>query len=603
MAGLGFATAPQTSMQQSLTPTAPTLDPLGATLSAQPTVAPTTAPLIDAASNPLGAIGAVLQNFARGMKGQPLFTDELRQQRAEQQQIEMQRLGVGVEAMTKGMELLKNTPVQARAQTAHQYGQLFEHILPGFTDTLTKAAEQPEATEAQMRALGEHGEKLIAIAGSIDGALELAQKPDFMKYLDQNADKSNMDEIQKVFGRIQDLMGRSGAGKQILANLAADGFTVGDLQELVKNPELAGALGLEQRHINTLARSPEAQEALRPFGFTPSADLALAAKKKIEEKPLDRIAAEEAAKQSAAEAAKMINYVGKDGTIRREPQGKRNEMAALGFEPLVTGRTPDDTSEAEKRRLRAEGDRAGADEAPVNAYVAGVLGMDPKALPTVKEFRESGGNPELGDTTIKGLQEQEAAVKGAQDVIFRIQDAVEKTPDINAAAGKVAPFIQSQRANLRSLGKLVGANWVDDVDAEISKVAPTLDKYGIEGSTLRSLVLDLSYVAAISRGQQGNGLSNKDVDRFAKIVATNQGDPKALNAVLDEIAVRFDATFRDSFEASVRKRPPSSLPDVRTAESLADRIDAGEEITAEEVKALTPRARNELRLRLKRSGQ
>tara|TARA_R110002096_G_scaffold201398_1_gene385993 strand:- start:10810 stop:12537 length:1728 start_codon:yes stop_codon:yes gene_type:complete len=275
--GLGFDRDPAELLAQDLTtrpdqlnstvtPIAPEIDVLGETEAPPATKEP---PLIDFGDNPLGAIGAVLTNVARGARGQRLFTEELQDRRIQTEQREMKRLTVGVDAMSKGLELVKNTSAAARGDVIKKYGQLFEGALPGFTEALEQAAQQPAATEAEIEELGEFGSELITIGGSLEDARKLRTKPQFMQEMREQRDARNLPEIVQAFSRVDKIMKASPEGQELLRQAAEDGFTVSDLQD----PKLQEAIGITKSHVNSIARNPEIQSILRPLGFVPTTDL------------------------------------------------------------------------------------------------------------------------------------------------------------------------------------------------------------------------------------------------------------------------------------------------------------------------------------------
>lgn len=611
--GLGFADDPA-ELNETIFPSAPTLEPLGVAqqgAGAQPVgraepgggMEPiglamrdgTQAqggreePLIDPSKNPLGAIGAVLQNVSRGARGQRLYTDELRDQRMLREQRELQRLTVGVDAMTKGIELMNNTPAAQRAEVAQQYGQLFEQVLPGFTETLLSGARKPRDLMTTMEVLGEHGDTLVRLGGDLDTALELSQDTALIKRLDLQADRRNAPEITMAFKRAQEVLQSSPQGNEILTKAAADGWTLSDLQD----PAIQKALGLTPSHVNTIMRSPDVQSNLRPFGFIPTSDLDEQAKQRAGQKSLDRIAAEERAKTTAREGAETIAFQNiQTGAVEYAAKAQQEAMRARGFEPVITGRTEQDLASREERR------REGKETAPVNPYITSVLGKDPET--SIADFRAEGGNPNVPDADIRSLQTLETGLKNTDQTIERIKSIVtESDGDANTWGAQVAGILANLRTNVGSIARAFGSDFNFDIDKELAKYDGTMRELGVQGAELQSLVMDLSYMAAVSRGQEGRGLSDNDVKRFSKIVGTSTADPVAFTRVLDSVVTRFDQSFRNQFESVVRKRPESMLPDIAAAESLAERFEGmTNDQAAREIAKLSPRARRELKLML-----
>ena len=550
----------------------PALDPFGVD---QPD------PVLEASKSPLGAIGAVLLNFQRGMSGDKLYTDELKDRRQQREAMELKKLETGTEAMSRGLQLMKNVPSAQRGQVAQQYGKLFEHFLPGFTDTLIKASEQPQATAAQIAALGEHAAQLISIAGDVPGALKLSQNTEFMKQLDEQADRQNAPDIAQAFKRAVDVLKQTPGTNALLEQTAKNGWTLAELQD----PKVQQGLGLTPSMVNTISRNKEVQSMLRPYGFIPQADADKQAEARAADKSPSQIAAEESARASAQESAKMIHYIDGNGTVKLAPQGQQDQMAAQGFQPLVTGRTDADLKA--QAEARAEGKRAGEDKAPIDPYIARETGLPPET--TLGDARAQGITGKIDTSTQRELQTVQTGVKNATDAISRMRALLKKNPDVNALGPQLTEAAQNLRADVTSTGKALGIDWLKNQDANFDQYIPQLKQAGIDSAEMQSLVLDLAYMSAVARGQHGQGLSDKDVAKFAKIVGTAQADPAQLLGVLDSVEERFDASYRNQFETAVGARPQSQLPDVRDAEALGVKAARGETIDPATIRSLSAR--------------
>lgn len=577
MAGLGFAPEPTSAPAPAAPARAPQLDVIG---TPGPRAA---APLANLSTTQ--KIGALLQDFGRGVAGRPSFTQELLAQRQEQELLELKRMDVGVSAMTKGMELLKNTPAAQREAVAKQYGQMYEHLLPGFTETLAQAAMQPQATEEQLKALGEHGKTLIAIGGSIDEALKLAQNPAFMKQLNDASDARNAPEIVSALERGRDLMMQSPETKALWDQMTKDGLTLSDLMD----PQFRDALGLTESHVNTIARSPELQSNLRPFGFKTTKDLDAEEGKKLEAKYAKDPAAVAGAETAAREAAKIISYIGQDGTIIREPQGRRNELAAQGFRPLVTGRTEADAAAINKELTKYEAGQA----VPIDPYLARLTGVDPTT--TKADATAKGWSTDLEPAQIKQLQGAESAATNVSKVIGQMRTIVEQNPEANTRVAALGGLATNIKAEVEALGKSTGLNI--DVDREVGRFEQIWKSNGIDNALMKQLAVSLAYMNA--KGMDENGrLSDADVRYSAKALGAGNSSPDILLNLLDAAELQADNNLRTQTKTLVGADIPSRLPDVKAADDIAARIEANEEVTPEELAALSPRARRALRARL-----
>lgn len=577
MAGLGFAPEPTPAPAPAAPARAPQLDVIG---TPGPRAA---APLANLSTTQ--KIGALLQDFGRGVAGRPSFTQELLAQRQEQELLELKRMDVGVSAMTKGMELLKNTPAAQREAVAKQYGQMYEHLLPGFTETLAQAAMQPQATEEQLKALGEHSKTLIAIGGSVDEALKLAQNPAFMKQLNDASDARNAPEIVSALERGRDLMMQSPETKALWDQMTKDGLTLSDLMD----PQFRDALGLTESHVNTIARSPELQSNLRPFGFKTTKDLDAEAGKELDQKYAKDPAAVAGAETAAREAAKIISYIGQDGTIIREPQGRRNELAAQGFRPLVTGRTDADAAAINKELTKYEAGQA----VPIDPYLARLTGVDPTT--TKADATAKGWSTDLTDAQIKQLQGSESAATNVSKVIGQMRTIVEQNPEANTRVAALGGLATNIKAEVEALGKSTGLKI--DVDREVGRFEQIWKSNGIDSALMKQLAISLAYMNA--KGLDENGrLSDADVRNSAKALGAGNASPDILLNLLDSAELQADNNLRTQVKTVVGADIPSRLPDVKAADDIAARIEANEEVTPEELAALSPRARRALRARL-----
>lgn len=574
MAGLGFAPEPTPAPSPAAPARAPQLDVIG---TPGPRAA---APLANLSTTQ--KIGALLQDFGRGVAGRPSFTQELLSQRQEQELLELKRMDVGVSAMTKGMELLQNTPAAQREAVAKQYGQMYEHLLPGFTETLAQAAMQPQATEEQLKALGEHGKTLIAIGGSVDEALKLAQNPAFMSQLNDASDARNAPEIVSALERGRDLMMQSPETKALWDQMTKDGLTLSDLMD----PQFRDALGLTAGHVNTIARSTELQSNLRPFGFQTTKDLDAEAGKKLDARYEKDKAGEAGAVQAAKEAAKIISYIGQDGTIIREPQGRRNELAAQGFSPLVTGRTDADLTAQEKAQQK---DAAGK-SVPVDPYFARLAEVDTNM--TKQEAIDAGLTPDIDDTTKRALQGAETGARNMSALIGQARTIIQANPDANTRVAALGGLVTTLRAELGALGKATGVKI--DIDRELKGREDIFKANGIDNALMKQLAVGLAYMNAKSLDDSGR-LSDADVRNSAKALGASASDPDVLLSLLDQAEMTADDSFRNRVQASTGARRKSMLPDVQAAEDIAKRAEAGEEVKPEDVQTLTPRALRHLK--------
>jgi len=545
-------------------------------------------PLIDFKKNPLGAIGLVLTNVSRGIQGRELQTDVLRKQRLAEQQQAVNELTVGVNAIEAGLNLRDKLPAgPQRDEAMSRFANTVNQTLPGFAGIFSTVAQTPGRHVDALKGVLAHGETLAAITGGDrEQMLSLARDPNFMKTLNDQADRKNTPEIFNSFRTVGQMLNNT-SGSRLLQQAAADGWTISDLRD----PQIKKAFGLTDSHIQTIERNQDLQVQLKDFGFVPTEEVKARGEANARLKPLDRVEAEAAATRRAQEGEEMVTFTNGTETVLR-PQREAEALEAQGFERLVTGRTPEDIASNARARREAEG------AAPINTFVARTLGLPPDTPKS--QARAEGLSTDIEDVKIRDLQKIDTGFKNARDVIDRVQQILRENPQAKAFGGRAAEFINNIRADIASVGELF--DYQVDFAQEGVKHQDVFDEFGIDSAELQSLVLDLSFMVGVSRGQQGRALSDNDVKRFAKIIGENQRDPQQIETVLNSVMIRFDQAFRNQFETVVGRAPESQLPDIRSAESIIARLENNEIESLQEVQNeianLTPRARDFMITRL-----
>lgn len=235
-------------------------------------------PLIDAKKNPLRAIGAILLNTSAGLRGKPLYTDELMRQYQEEEQINLQKMQLSTSALTKGLELIKNTPAAQRADVARAYSKTIGHALGSdFSDIMMKAAQAPDNSKAFIDFLGQNGQDILKLTGGdYQAAMELAKDDKFIARIQGVRD-------QKLGGQLLDHL--NGIDKTLdgnpeydaIQNVLKNGWTSAE----ARDPLFQRATGITNDMLDALDRSPALQEQLRSTGYIPPSDQKLMAEEKI----------------------------------------------------------------------------------------------------------------------------------------------------------------------------------------------------------------------------------------------------------------------------------------------------------------------------------
>ena len=98
-------------------------------------------------------------------------------------------------------------------------------------------------------------------------------------------------------------------------------------------------------------------------------------------------------------------------------------------------------------------------------------------------------------------------------------------------------------------------------DEKLEKYEDIFEENSVSGAKLKSMVLDLAYQAAAMRGQEGRGLSDRDVQIFSQIIGGKNLNPSQRAAVLrnyletikSEVSIRADML-------SEKAKKPLALP-------------------------------------------
>lgn len=240
-------------------------------------------------TNPLAAIGLILSNISAGMQGQPLPSDALIKRRQQQQQLNLQRLKLGQEAVKTALSLSNALDPVARADFFDTYARQFSEVMPGLRETLEKATAFPDI-DIVIDALGEHGEiySILNPSGDPDNFLAMASNPVLRKSLDDAADFRNREvvaaKLQTIGQMLQvgaenaqlDISGlpTSPSGSptltmgqlEVLNGKLADNIRMSpsELGTLRRNPGLAASLGFEIEATSIAAQKAAAVEAAAP---------------------------------------------------------------------------------------------------------------------------------------------------------------------------------------------------------------------------------------------------------------------------------------------------------------------------------------------------
>ena len=116
---------------------------------------------------------------------------------------------------------------------------------------------------------------------------------------------------------------------------------------------------------------------------------------------------------------------------------------------------------------------------------------------------------------------------------------LQENPSANTITASVAAFTNEVKAEINGALSVLGKGKIDDPSVlNLETYNSTFDELGIKSNVLKSKFLDLAYVVAAARGQKGRALSDKDIDRFIRIIGSGSADYKSVIATLTDLQKR-----------------------------------------------------------------
>ena len=116
---------------------------------------------------------------------------------------------------------------------------------------------------------------------------------------------------------------------------------------------------------------------------------------------------------------------------------------------------------------------------------------------------------------------------------------VQDNPAANTITAGVAVFTNEVKAEINGALSILGKGKIDDPSVlNLGTYDSTFEELGIKSNVLKSKFLDLAYVVAAARGQKGRALSDKDIDRFIRIIGSGSADYKSVVATVTDLQKR-----------------------------------------------------------------
>jgi len=116
---------------------------------------------------------------------------------------------------------------------------------------------------------------------------------------------------------------------------------------------------------------------------------------------------------------------------------------------------------------------------------------------------------------------------------------VQENPAANTITAGVAAFTNEVKAEINGALSVLGKGKINDPSVlNLGTYDSTFEELGIKSNVLKSKFLDLAYVVAAARGQKGRALSDKDIERFIRIIGSGSANYKSVVATLTDLQKR-----------------------------------------------------------------
>jgi hypothetical protein len=116
---------------------------------------------------------------------------------------------------------------------------------------------------------------------------------------------------------------------------------------------------------------------------------------------------------------------------------------------------------------------------------------------------------------------------------------VQENPAANTITAGVAAFTNEVKAEINGALSVLGKGKINDPSVlNLGTYDSLFEELGIKSNVLKSKFLDLAYVVAAARGQKGRALSDKDIERFIRIIGSGSANYKSVVATLTDLQKR-----------------------------------------------------------------
>lgn len=537
--------------------------------------------------SPLERLGVRLLNMTRAVRGQELYSTELMRMQREQEAMDLDRLRIGIDAVAEGTRAVRGAPIEQQEAIAKHFGEMFAPVLgDDISATLLAARDDPKRIERMVETYGDLGETAIRDAGNLSGAEKLLENPQWVKMQREINVERQAPYVMHAFDRIEEMAAKDQHFAMDWEDAKKDGITFDELRKV------APVIGLTDRMLSAIRHSPELQKELRPRGFVPQEDADLAAEESIK-----------AQHRAITPKTTEITEGGRKFMVALDPESGKELWRVNAGEATEGARggktTSSDIRAAINLRLRGA-DVAKSGIAP--GAIAATDGMNEEQLMALDASLQGGGmSIEQGpDGTMRVLtgsmaaqrearkaktdEEERKATTGVMKLVNladRVREMAVANPDSTNFGGDVARFIDNLAADVVGTARTLGydvtknLNLPDDDPDKLTTLDPSRAPDSLFGAlanksaALKTAVFQLAIADAAANGQEGRGLSDKDLAASLRKVGGDVSSLGQLTSKIDEIErqhydnLRLDYQTKHYDPETGKAAPFMSLEDLR----------------------------------------
>lgn len=152
------------------------------------------------------------------------------------------------------------------------------------------------------------------------------------------------------------------------------------------------------------------------------------------------------------------------------------------------------------------------------------------------------------------IKQEEVKVRDQQvaatNFISAAKDALgllKSNKDANTYFARFAQLTGDVQAEASAFANNLGIPF-DPGILDVSKYQGTWNDLKIKSAEMESVIVSLAFKAAAAADQKGNGVSEKDIQRFIKEIGAHNANPAAFTQTLMDVARRTDREFKESYK-------------------------------------------------------